>query len=1544
MAAGPPPSLQDATLEVLALAAGGRLLPSRAPAALQALLPGEELMAPTGPVQAAAADAAWLLWLDLGEVGAVAEGEEGGSEAWRRRLLEAVQALLAAGLLSKPKLLESGEPDFLAAVGVIACPEAFRKQMLKINTRTFYVQEKYNLLCEESEGFAKLIVALYQFAAHSERESDAGDRGDGGGRGGGGCAVALGTLKRHVESLIGQFLLDPNRVLDLILEVLEDFPRCSPLVQLAEGFKSQSARYFIGFKAGHYHAASRNAAAAEVGPGPEAASKAGDGGTRQESLDAVAGGEDATKSASPKERHVVHRVPMALYDAAGALVKAGLASRAEIQELLQPDLGTVLEIAAEGLEEQGRRVRKIGAVSLAGLGGGRAHGATAKNLEMPNLRQKGGLSAAGLEMEGGAYNTVFSREGAEQDQQVSNQHFGLCCGALNVQDWPTALALLQDFRDEYHVAPAADPGVAHALCAAISELLEPVYIEYFPESEDNKAETATRGENFVSKISAAALQLLDHLGLHLYRDLRLMAKLSRILRHEILIASKSGAARGTAHEVAEGLLRRSLLPALSLVPANPALAHEVWSVLELLPYSDRFRVYNQVIDDSESEPVLQAAEKLASVGVRKIMRRVTKPSNDKKEKEVMKQMGRMLAKLGHGSPLAAMRTIVQQVEAYEAMTGPVVDALRFFSPLGFDVLTFTIIMRFVTGGREKIKEDGVSIADWFQNLASFTGQLCKKYSGLDLTALCQYVANQLKDGETVDLLVLKELISKMALIDTLEDLSDSQIESLAGGETLRLEALLSQLHRASPKPVQKCVRRLRAALFGQGGRNQQLAVPLLILIAQQKLASVFTAETRHLKLLGEIVDRCNEVFIQYSALLWTALQPSSHYDQVLPTMEKLHTNFGLPPEAVFHLYRPLISAEDVAGRGAGVAAGAEKDGSGSGSVDRKFSWEDLCEAARPVVPASVPPAMHEFYFTFWSLSLYDVYFPEKRYVHEVDSLRAQASKLLKASDSHKISPEESSQLLRERDKHKGVMEAIEQEKEAHVQHVRAVRKALERSKNAWFAGGFNLGQFLQHCLFPRVIFSPGEALYCAKFIEVVHGLSTPGFDMFSYLLEMTAILSQMVFSCTQNEAARLGIFLKETLRLLNTWASNDETFQALRTAEVFRSGDDGEPAATEGAQRQITREELMKIVVSLNEQLVVSLTSSLQSAEYMEVRNALQVLTKIVKHFPSNLEPTERSLDLAGRVRDCAAKVRDEDVREDLKTLARCYLGMLQGKVQELRRLLPATPAPDAEEPGNNAAMSSGEDGELMPEDAVREGGTTEAVAAGHGEVQTVIAKKKGNAGEASVEKKPRKRSPKDKRRKEGDDNCRICGEPGHWARSCPREALKGSTQKGGTPAGGPGRNSRGSGQKIGMDRPRGGGTPGVTVGCTEVTVGPLGMTVAAKMVVPAAAARLQRSASVRRTVTQARGGTGCRRRRGATAERAAPGDRSSRSPTVGVGLSGGPPRGTGAGPSTNTKGGARRSDLAKGLRLMETTGAVAVVTSGAGLGNNWRCRIRIIS
>ena len=216
-------------------------------------------------------------------------------------------------------------------------------------------------------------------------------------------------------------------------------------------------------------------------------------------------------------------------------------------------------------------------------------------------------------------------------------------------------------------------------------------------------------------------------------------------------------------------------------------------------------------------------------------------------------------------------------------------------------------------------------------------------------------------------------------------------------------------------------------------------------------------------------------------------------------------------------------------------------------------------------------------------------------------------------------------------------------------------------------------------------------------------------------------------------------------------------------------------------------DDLAAVTRALNEQLVEALTASLRSAEYMEVRNALRVLTKIVEQFPSTLDPVERSLELASRVQDCAAKVRDEDPREDLKTLARCYLGMLHGKVQELRKLLPAPPLPESagaveREGGGDVAgeRCKGEQGEIRPEEGELPPG------AGDG----------GRRGPASErEKKLQKKSPRDKKRKEESDKCRQCGRTGHYARDCPdAERPRGGGTSGGA------RNGRG----VGSQKPSG--------------------------------------------------------------------------------------------------------------------------------------------
>ena len=60
---------------------------------------------------------------------------------------------------------------------------------------------------------------------------------------------------------------------------------------------------------------------------------------------------------------------------------------------------------------------------------------------------------------------------------------------------------------------------------------------------------------------------------------------------------------------------------------------------------------------------------------------------------------------------------------FENQIKPVVDSFRYLSQLAYDVLVFTMIDRLgrTEGRNAKLKDDGQSIAKWFDNLAKFCG-------------------------------------------------------------------------------------------------------------------------------------------------------------------------------------------------------------------------------------------------------------------------------------------------------------------------------------------------------------------------------------------------------------------------------------------------------------------------------------------------------------------------------------------------------------------------------------------------------------------------------------------------------------------------------------------------------------------------------------------------------------------------------------------------------------------------------------------------------
>lgn len=129
--------------------------------------------------------------------------------------------------------------------------------------------------------------------------------------------------------------------------------------------------------------------------------------------------------------------------------------------------------------------------------------------------------------------------------------------------------------------------------------------------------------------------------------------------------------------------------------------------------------------------------------------------------------------------------------------------------------------------------------------------LFRRYSA-DLTSLLKYIVHQLHNGQASEIIVLRELIWKMAGIEPLPSLSDSQIIAMAGGPVLRTEAIASVARGSRLDPgdaVLKGPQRLGRALL-----ESSLALPLLIQVAQQRESCVFRAPDAHLKTLASLYD------------------------------------------------------------------------------------------------------------------------------------------------------------------------------------------------------------------------------------------------------------------------------------------------------------------------------------------------------------------------------------------------------------------------------------------------------------------------------------------------------------------------------------------------------------------------------------------------------------------------------------------------------------------------------------------------------------------
>ncbi|KAI5382680.1 THO complex subunit 2 isoform X2 [Lathyrus oleraceus] len=1166
------------------------------------------------------------------------------SGEFRSRLIKLARWLVESELVPVRLLQERCEEEFLGEAEFIKIKaQELKGKEVRVNTRLLYQQTKFNLLREESEGYAKLVTLLC-------RDSEAPTQK--------GSASTIGIIK----SLIGHFDLDPNRVFDIVLECFEVQPDNDVFIELIPIFPKSHASQILGFKFQYY-----------------------------------------------QRMEVSNPVPYGLYRLAALLVKQDFIDLDSIYAHLLPKNEEAFEHYSTFSSKRLDEANKIGKINLA---------ATGKDLM--DDEKTGDVTIdlfAALAVETDA---VEERKSELQNSQT----LGLLTGFLSVDDWYHAHVLFE------RLSPL-NPVEHIQICDNLFRLIEKSISSPYdvirqahlqnPGSSTGGSTDAMDVDNPPGRHSFIDLpkelfQMLSCTGPFLYRDTMLLQKVSRVLRGYYLSALElvshgDSALNSQFHGIGnlhlhlkeaklrvEDALGACLLPSLQLVPANPAVGQEIWELMSLLPYEARYRLYGEWEKDDDRYPMLLAARQTAKLDTRRILKRLAK--------ENLKQLGRMVAKLAHANPMTVLRTIVHQIEAYRDMITPVVDAFKYLTQLEYDILEYVVIERLALGGRDKLKDDGLNLSDWLQSLASFWGHLCKKYPSMELRGLFQYLVNQLKRGQGIELVLLQELIQQMANVQYTENLTEEQLDSMAGSETLKYQATSFGMTRNN-KALIKSTSRLRDALLPKD--EPKLATPLLLLLAQHRSLVLVNADAPYIKMVSEQFDRCHGTLLQYVDFLGSAVTPGSNYAILIPSLDDLVHLYHLDPEVAFLIYRPVMRLFksqrtpnvcwplDDRNAASDSSTNFESDPADhlgtmfldTGSNKNPISWSYLLGTVKTMLPSKAWNSLSpDLYATFWGLTLYDLYVPKNRYEAEIAKLHASLKSLEEISDNS------SSAITKRKKEKERIQESLDRlisELHKHEENVASVSRRLSYAKDKWLSScpdtlKINM-EFLQRCIFPRCTFSMPDAVYCAMFVHKLHSLGTPFFNTVNHIdVLICKTLQPMICCCTEYEVGRLGRFLYETLKIAYHWKKDESIYER----ECGNMPGFAVYYRYPNSQR-VTYGQFIKVHWKWSQRITRLLIQCLESSEYMEIRNALIMLTKISSVFPVT---RKSGINLEKRV----AKIKSDE-REDLKVLATGVAAALAARKpswvtdEEFSMgYLDLKPAPSMTKSaaGNSAAVQSG--------------------------------------------------------------------------------------------------------------------------------------------------------------------------------------------------------------------------------------------------------------
>ncbi|KAK8221219.1 tho2 protein [Phyllosticta capitalensis] len=794
--------------------------------------------------------------------------------------------------------------------------------------------------------------------------------------------------------------------------------------------------------------------------------------------------------------------------------------------------------------------------------------------------------------------------------------------------------------------------------------------------------------------------LLNFSGVKIGHDPALLTKLARIGKWSLAEDKSEGNFKRWAD-----LAKRLIVPALSLTKSNPGVVNEVWDLLKLYPTATRYNIYAEWYTGQTSRlEDMKSAFAQSTAETKDVLKRISKTNT--------KQQARALAKVAYSSPGIVFRVALNQIESYDNLVEVIVECARYFTYLGYDVLTWSLMNSLGGKGRDRVQADGMLTSRWLQALSLFAGRAFKRYSIMSPTPILSYVTHQLRAGNSTDLEVLEQILSQMAGIPADAVFNDNQTMAMAGGEVLQAQTL-EQIHdqRYQHKSFAK---RLLKALVEPG-----LAGQLLVAIAQERQLYPHrdSVSDAPLKVLGTNLDKFHQVFTQYLEVLRTNMTPKE-FDAAIPDIVSLMAEFGIEAQTAFAVGRPSLSqaiaeadaataaekakeeqerkdnakAEKAATNG-DIEMGEASDDKEAGETNddtKEESKEEVKDdspetpsAATPAPTATIPeepwhpvltdlmarmrPSLPEdfdqkmslsFYTTFWQLSLNDMHVPTASYELEIKRQQEKISSLM--SDRSDVSV---AGIKKRDDKKKAIMDLqdrLRSEMKNQISTYQTCRGRLSKEKNHWFAThplSFSPklhDNIIQECFLPRLVLSPFDAHYTFKMLFFLHSSGTPGFKMM-YLVDRLMrdkLLTNLIFMSTVREAENLGRFLNELLKELRRWHASQEVYEK-HAFGPKRDLPGFLRRLPEKTEELLNYEDFRRLLYKWHINLNNALKACFTGGEYMHIRNAITILKAVHQNFPA--------LNFHGKAQlDAIESLGRSETREDLKLAATSLIGDLR--------------------------------------------------------------------------------------------------------------------------------------------------------------------------------------------------------------------------------------------------------------------------------------------